>query len=477
MEYKKPLIDTDEQEDIELAAKRATAYDASPEYKVSGIVFRGAGSLAALHYLNTTLAPVVLLYMSFRQKTRCLMCMSLLEKVTNATAILERSRERLILWISESENKNNIRRSTRQETGSLITIISITIWAIFIKKSETTINTTTAKIDISTTGTTMITASTTKTTMLTMLTNSYTTTKNVSKLNKWKQNAITVAGGNGYGEELNQLQGPIGIFIDKNKNIFIADTRNHRIVEWKYNAKEGQIIVGGNGEGNPMDQLDRPIDVIVDQHNHSIIITDYKNRRLIQWLNQNKQILINNIDCYGLAIDKHEFLYVSDDAKNAVRRWKMGDYNNEGIVVVGGNGKGNQLNQLNDPTFIFVDEDQSVYVSDWENHRVMKWRKDAKEGIIVAGGNGQGRNLNQLSYPAGVIVDDLGQIYVADAGNHRIMRWCEGKEQGEVVVGGNGEGIQSNQLHSPRRLSFDGEGNLYVVDRGNHRIQKFEILF
>ncbi|CAF4472792.1 unnamed protein product, partial [Adineta steineri] len=45
-------------------------------------------------------------------------------------------------------------------------------------------------------------------------------------------------------------------------------------------------------------------------------------------------------------MDKHGFLYVSDQEKNEVRRWKMGEYNNEGIVVAGGNEKGTQLNQL-----------------------------------------------------------------------------------------------------------------------------------
>ena len=42
----------------------------------------------------------------------------------------------------------------------------------------------------------------------------------------------------------------------------------------------------------------------------------------------------------------------------------MGDKN--GIVVAGGNGQGNQLNQLHDPTYLFVDEEQAVYVSDDE---------------------------------------------------------------------------------------------------------------
>ncbi|CAF3936703.1 unnamed protein product, partial [Adineta steineri] len=169
------------------------------------------------------------------------------------------------------------------------------------------------------------------------------------KFNKWKQNAITVAGVNEKGEGFNQFMGPHGIFIDKNKNIFIADWSNHRIVKWKYNAREGQTIAGGNGQGNRTDQLNIPTDVIVDQQNHSIIIADQGNRRVIQWLNQNQQILIHNINCSRLAMDKHGFLYVSDFKKNEVRRWKMGEYNNEGIVVAGGNGYGYHLNQLSYP--------------------------------------------------------------------------------------------------------------------------------
>ncbi|CAF4101541.1 unnamed protein product [Adineta steineri] len=297
-----------------------------------------------------------------------------------------------------------------------------------------------------------------------------------NKINlKWKQNAITAAGGNGQGQQLNQLGFPRGIFIDEKKNIFIADSENHRIVEWKHNAKEGQIIAGGNWQGNQMNQLNEPTDVVVDKQSHSIIIADQGNRRVIQWLNQSQQILISNIDCNGLAMDKHGFIYVSDYGKNAVRRWKMGEYN-DGIIVAGGNGEGDHLNQFNHPGFIFVDDDQTVYVSDLNNHRVMKWRKDAKEGRIVAGGNDKGKHLNQLSYPAGLIVDDLSQIYVVDWGNNRVMRWYEGKEEGEFIVGENGGGDESNQLYGPTGLLFDVEENLYVADTANDRIQKFEII-
>ncbi|CAF1127538.1 unnamed protein product [Rotaria sordida] len=70
----------------------------------------------------------------------------------------------------------------------------------------------------------------------------------------------------------------------------------------------------------------------------------------------------------------------------------------------------------------------------------------AKQGIVVAGGQGKGNELTQLSYPQGVIVDQLGTVYVADSDNDRIMRWPKGATQGSVIVGENGEGEQSNPL-------------------------------
>ena len=82
------------------------------------------------------------------------------------------------------------------------------------------------------------------------------------------------------------------------------------------------------------------------------------------------------------------------------------------MVAAGGNGPGNQLNQLNYPTCLFVDEEQAVYVSDYNNHRVMKWNKGSNQGIVVAGGQGKGSALTQLSHPNGLFVDTSGTIYV-----------------------------------------------------------------
>ncbi|CAF3337115.1 unnamed protein product [Rotaria sp. Silwood2] len=98
-----------------------------------------------------------------------------------------------------------------------------------------------------------------------------------------------------------------------------------------------------------------------------------------------------------------------------------------GTIVAGGNGEGSRLNQLNRPTYIFVDVNHAVYVSGRDNHHVMKWVKGVKERIVVAGGRGYGNALTQLSYPRGVFVDPLGTVYVADEENHRVMRWYKGE--------------------------------------------------
>lgn len=47
-------------------------------------------------------------------------------------------------------------------------------------------------------------------------------------------NAVTVAGGNGYGAGANQLQNAEGIFVNENGTLYIADLDNHRVQAWGY---------------------------------------------------------------------------------------------------------------------------------------------------------------------------------------------------------------------------------------------------
>ena len=65
----------------------------------------------------------------------------------------------------------------------------------------------------------------------------------ITKNTEWKEHGITVAGGNGYGGELNQLWYPHDLSIDnESQSIYIADWVNDRIVQWKLNAKVVKLL-------------------------------------------------------------------------------------------------------------------------------------------------------------------------------------------------------------------------------------------
>ena len=290
-----------------------------------------------------------------------------------------------------------------------------------------------------------------------------------------------VAGSLDEGHDLAQLHYPLGLAVNDDQTIFIADSCNHRIMAWREGATQGEVMAGGNGRGDRLDQLNGPTDVIVDRRTDSILVCDRGNERIVRWLQRQsgtiyrKQgaIIIDNVDCSGLTMDNRRDLYVSNWLTNEVRRYRLGE--TEGTLVAGGHGKGHNLHQLNGPTGLFVDQDYSVYVSDWGNHRVMKWTKGASKGTIVAGGQGQGKSLTQLSYPQGIQIDSTGAVYVVDTWNNRIIRFNPGEKEGIVVVGGGETGKGTDHLNRPVGLAFDRHGHLYVTDQGNSRVQRFFI--
>ncbi|CAM4907242.1 unnamed protein product [Rotaria socialis] len=295
---------------------------------------------------------------------------------------------------------------------------------------------------------------------------------------KWAQYGMTVAGGEGNGNATNQLSYPAGLFVDDDQTVLIADSWNNRIMQWKPGDKNGQVVAGGNGPGERLDQLKNPTDVLIDKETDSLIICDSSNLRVVRWSRRSGtiqgEILIDNILCANLAMDDQRYLYVTAYFIPEVKQYRLGDKN--GTVVAGGNGNGAGLNQLYYPTYVFVDRQQNVYVSDSNNSRVMQWNKGAKEGIIVAECHDWMNNATtQLCGSTGLFVDTLGTLYAADSVHVRIMSWTQGAQQGTVIVGGNGEGSGANQFIYPTGLSFDRHGNLYVVDQSNHRVQRFSI--
>ncbi|CAF1116323.1 unnamed protein product [Rotaria sordida] len=194
-------------------------------------------------------------------------------------------------------------------------------------------------------------------------------------------------------------------------------------------------------------------------------------------------------------------------------RWKQ-----NGVTVAGGRGKGNATNELDRPGGLFVDDDdQTIVIADFGNHRIIQWKMGDTNGQVVAGGHDQENRLNQLDRPTDVLIDkETDSLIICDRGNQRVVRWSRrsgttqgkilidhvscwglamddqrylyisdyikhevrryqiGDKNGTIVAGGNGEGAGLKQLSWPTYIFVDQQQNVYVSDNWNHRVMKWD---
>ncbi|CAF4580402.1 unnamed protein product [Rotaria sp. Silwood1] len=186
-----------------------------------------------------------------------------------------------------------------------------------------------------------------------------------------------------------------------------------------------------------------------------------------------------------------------------------------GVTVAGGKGHGSAIHQLKNPWSLCVDDDQTIYIADFYNHRIMEWKIGATSGRVVAGGNGQGNRSDQLNCPTNIIIDkDNDSLIICDRGNQRIVRWprqngtngetiisnieCSSltmdndgflyiadwdehevkrhrmvESRGTVIAGGNGQGNRLDQLSHPTYVFIDRDHSVYISDHSNHRVMKW----
>ena len=224
-----------------------------------------------------------------------------------------------------------------------------------------------------------------------------------------------------------------------------------------------------------------------------------------------------------LALDKSStpnHLYVVDSNNHRVLAWNDATMLSNGKPadkVLGQpdlfsgvpNNGGISERSLTQPGGVAVDGSGNVYVTDFNNSRVLEYNTPFKVTAVPGSGDtaadtvfGQGGNFtsgscnvgaggqfpspDSLCNPDGVAVDASGNLYVADTSNHRVLEYDQPLSTGIVTavrVFGQGHsfftstcnlaGITADSLCSPEGLALDKAGNLYVADRDNNRILEY----
>ena len=187
-----------------------------------------------------------------------------------------------------------------------------------------------------------------------------------------------VFGNNGRGDELNQLKNPQGMtskYLSSGLYMYVADTGNHRVLRFKWSEKIGEVVAGGNGGGSELNQLYNPSNVEVD-NDGNVYVADMGNGRIIKWEpNANEGLVVSEICGFDIAMDDNYFYTAIQGNNPGIHRINKND-KDDVIVISGGNGKGSEINQYENPIFIDIDYNGNIFVSDDTNLRIMKISKN-----------------------------------------------------------------------------------------------------
>jgi hypothetical protein len=209
-----------------------------------------------------------------------------------------------------------------------------------------------------------------------------------------------------------QLDGPLGVAIDKIGNLYIADANNNRIRQ--VIAATGIITTvagsgltghgngGFSGDGGPASeaQLNYPTHVAMDGAGN-VYIADSENHRIRQVLAATG--IITTVAGSGLTGNGN------------------GGFSGDGGPATDA--------QLNYPSGVAVDGQGNLFIADNSNHRIRK--VIAATGVITtvagsgiagySGDNGPASDA-QLNMPSDVAFDGVGNLYIGDQDNHCIRR-------------------------------------------------------
>ncbi|CAF3495269.1 unnamed protein product [Rotaria socialis] len=114
-------------------------------------------------------------------------------------------------------------------------------------------------------------------------------------------------------------------------------TKTHGVKQYRVGYNGGRVVAGANGKGNRLDQLDHPHCVFVD-HDHSVYMSDKNKHRVMAWEDDAKQGTAFTV------VDRLCTVYVAD-AKN-LRIMRCPKESTQRNIIAGGNGDRGQSKQL-----------------------------------------------------------------------------------------------------------------------------------
>jgi hypothetical protein len=232
--------------------------------------------------------------------------------------------------------------------------------------------------------------------------------------------AVTIEGN--WGSNLNQLRDASSIILDKNNNLIIADSGNHRIVKWEQGGTEGELVFGdpngGYSSGN--NGLNNPKDIVFDGTYYYVLDNNERNRIVV--LDSEFNFVSSTISFNNTTAPEQyyiESMFIENDriyVPLGMKDWNTTFNNEQGEIIVFNtysdgnpmefqgfidfkytNESNEEVQVANERGYFIIDDNGNFYLQGDSNK--IHYKQNAPKIIIPAGKLSSSINV--------VIVDDL----------------------------------------------------------------------
>jgi sugar lactone lactonase YvrE len=273
------------------------------------------------------------------------------------------------------------------------------------------------------------------------------------------------------------LDSPYGLALDGQGNLYVADYKNHRVLEFAAPLSSGMaadMVFGQasnfttglpNKTGISADTLNFPDAVVVDAAGN-VYIADGNNYRVLEYDNP----------------------LTGDTTADRV-------FGQTSLITNTYNGLTPSAATLGLPGGLALDDQGSLYVADFFDCRVLVYfnpltsdgaanRVLGQPSFVAHDPNTGGLSARSLYLPSNVAVDAANNVLVWDEVNSRILEYpapITNHEAATRVFGqpsfitntANYDGVSATSLSNGFGLALDAQENLFVADGGNSRVLEY----
>jgi len=267
-----------------------------------------------------------------------------------------------------------------------------------------------------------------------------------------------------------QLLAPYGMAVNSKGNLYVADQRVGAIFVFNTETRDVDLMIA-----NGKDASFGLINGLAIDDDDRLFVTDGKTKRVLVFDKNNKvvdQIHEGLIDPVGIAIDtENRQLYVVDTQADQVVVYDADTLKEKRRIGTGG--KKHELTTPGNfslPSFVALDSDNNVYVTDTMNYRVEMFDADGTYiGQIGKHCDGPGC----FAHPKGIAVDSDGHIWVADPMIDLLQAF---NRDGQLLGMVGGHGKQLGQFSSLDGVYIDKNNRIFTSEQYPGRVQEFRYI-